>query len=84
MEIFETYKVLENSGGNWQHFIWTNDPTLIPETVQFFESRGVKVRNLKELSVWNEKWELIFDKQLTGGIEVGKAADNARFLVLHD
>ena len=42
------------------------------------------MREMKELSIWNETWAGVFDHYLEGGLGIGIACDVARFLIQHD
>ena len=81
--IFNTNRVLDeaaakvNPGEKWEHYIWVNDKSLIPQSVAFMEANGLIVRDLTELPS--------FDQTLTRALNdyvdsdrVGAAADFAR------
>jgi hypothetical protein len=36
--------------GKWQHVVWTNDKSLIPNTVKKLESSGINVREISEVA----------------------------------
>lgn len=51
--MLKNYEVL-NSKANWTHYLWSNYPSLIPETVKIFEARGVKVMDYHNLPTTTE------------------------------
>lgn len=50
----KTNRIFEAStpGEKWEHYLWTNDKKLIPETVLIFESKGIIVREFNDLSLY--------------------------------
>ena len=46
--------VLKKSGGNWKFYFWTNDKSVIPETVSWMEKNGYIVREFKELPSYDK------------------------------
>jgi hypothetical protein len=45
----DTLDALNKVHSNWDHIIWTNDKTLIPESVRYLSDKGFSFRELTEL-----------------------------------
>ncbi|CDW75581.1 UNKNOWN [Stylonychia lemnae] len=78
-----TYYQFEESsqqkGLNWTHYLWVQDKSLLPETVEFFESLGVIVREVKELETMkNERVRKQFDYYVEDLRAVAAASDLMR------
>ncbi|CDW78564.1 UNKNOWN [Stylonychia lemnae] len=87
-QLSKTNQVLDSSaskvGQKWDHYIWTQDKTLIPETVKFFKRIGVEVRELKELPNYKGQIRETIDNYMIDGIGVGVACDILRMLINYD
>jgi hypothetical protein len=76
--ILEANNILAGSDQKWEHIIWTNNKSLIPESVRYLEARGIKFREIKEL-------DLKLGKQIEGLIEErswGMASDVLRLEIV--
>ncbi len=47
--VLDTDKIFSQSKQRWEHIVWTNDKSLIPNSVKELESKGVQVRELTEI-----------------------------------
>jgi hypothetical protein len=45
------HKILLQEDETWEHILWTNDKTLIPESVRTLEANGIKIQELSEIDV---------------------------------
>ena len=73
-------QTLRNLTG-WKHFLWTNDKSLLPQTVKWAEEQGIIVREMKELDCFKDYEDLL---QYTIDQNVVMASDLARFMVLYE
>ncbi len=80
--VLETKRIFENSNKKWAFVVWTNDKSLIPNSVLELERHGVEVKSMyslrEELRLFNRVEELIANKHW------GMASDILRYsLVEH-
>lgn len=47
--ILDTNKKLEEGGLEWNHYLWVNERSLLPNTTKWFEEHGFKVKEFREL-----------------------------------
>ncbi|CDW79594.1 UNKNOWN [Stylonychia lemnae] len=82
----KTYYNLDSSaaqrGLNWTHYLWIQDKSLLPETVQLFQSYGVVVKELKDLKLFDEKTKFQFDFYLQDFKAAAAASDLMRGVVV--
>lgn len=78
--IVNTHKIFLQNGKNWEHILWTNNRSLIPNSVKKLEENGIKVREISEikqpLKLRSKIYELI---ELE---EWGMASDALRYELL--
>ena len=75
--ILQNKKTFENSKQNWTHIIWTNNKSLIPNSVAEFEKEGLVIREIGEI-----KDQLILFPQINEFIDKkqwGVASDILRY-----
>lgn len=78
-EFLDTLEVLNAAGPEkWEHYLWTNDKTLIPRSVEWVTKAGIVVKELKELPSFDKEWNEIFDDYIFENTRVGAASDFAR------
>jgi hypothetical protein len=79
-EVLETQEYLKKSDKPWTHIVWTNDKSLIPNSVLKLEEQGFEVRSIEpfrnELRLFTKVEELI-DKKL-----YGLASDTLRYSII--
>jgi hypothetical protein len=78
--ILQNKKFFENSKQNWKHIIWTNNKSLIPNSVVEFEKEGVEIREIGEI-----KDQLILFSQINEFInkkQWGVASDILRYSLI--
>jgi hypothetical protein len=52
--LLDNYRVLDKSTNvTWNHYLWVNNKTMLPETVANFEDIGVIVKEWTSLSKFN-------------------------------
>jgi len=79
--IFNTHTALVNSVTNWHHVVWTNNKSLIPESVSRLEKKGVSVIEITELQDCQLCDEILHNiERLHWGI----ASDIARLEILRE
>lgn len=74
-------RTFELSSVNWRHIVWTNDKSLIPESVKKLEAEGIEVCSICDYKNKLKLWEIIedlIDKQLWG-----MASDALRYSIVH-
>lgn len=81
-ELIKTNKAFEATGYAYEHYLWTNDKSAIPKTVEVFEANGIKVRDLRELPSYDAEIAKVIDKYTIS--RFGAAADIARQIVIYD
>lgn len=77
--MLNNYEVL-NKKAKWTHYLWSNYPSLIPETVKLFQARGVKVMDYHNLPSTNDHILKLEKKALNYNIVT--LTDLIRFQVL--
>lgn len=77
-EVLNSMEVLKRSGGDWKFYFWTNDKSLIPETVQWMEKNGYTVREFKELPSYDKVLQKVLSEYVDGNVRSGSASDFAR------
>jgi len=65
----------------WKMTLWTNDRLLLLRTEEWANGLGMKMRELKELTIF-EEYRDVFDRMLADNVVM--ASDLGRFLILHD
>jgi hypothetical protein len=82
-EILRTNAALDDDTHKWEHYLWTNDISVIPNTTKWFREHGFIVRELRELSkdIYDDVIEEVVTSYL--GERFGAAADIARFAILN-
>lgn len=87
-QILKTNKVFDDAaaklGQKFTHILWTNDKTLIPETVKYFISLGFEVREMRELKSYDNAFAQLFDHYLADFKGIGVACDAARMIINYD
>lgn len=48
--IEQNIKILSKDGQQWHYYLWTNDESLIPKTVESLKNLGITIKNINELS----------------------------------
>ena len=79
--VLETHQLLAQDNITWNHVVWTNDKSLIPNSVSILEENGVAVREISkiqpELRLFPEIMEFIEKKKW------GVASDTARYNLVY-
>ena len=83
-EILISNKRLDDANHKWEHYFWTNDVKLIPETVKWFKENGFIIKEINELPI--HVYDPFFEELVTSYLEerIGSVSDLVRFLVLYE
>lgn len=76
----DTMNNMRNYSG-WKYHIWTNDKSVLPETVKWANAKGIIVREVTELGFYPE-YESIFLQMVDENVVM--ATDLARFLIVYE
>jgi hypothetical protein len=55
--LLKTQAALDASSEHWEHYLWTLDKSLIPNTIAWMKKLNITVREIKELKGYNETVE---------------------------
>lgn len=72
---------MKNMHPGWKYHLWTNDKSLLPETVKWADAKSIEVREVPELSYYSQ-YESIFKQMIDENVVM--ATDLARFLIVYE
>ncbi len=78
--VLDTQEFIKKSDNSWTHIVWTNEKSLIPNSVKTLEANGFEVRSIKDYSSklkLFEKIEELVDLKL-----YGIASDTLRYSLI--
>ena len=76
--------MLDDVNHTWEHYFWTNEAKLIPETVKWFKDNGFINKEIKDLP--KHIYDPFMEELLTSYLQerLGAVSDLVRFMVLYE
>jgi len=74
--------MLNELDSRWEHNLWVQDASLVPETVRMFQEVGIQPRSLSELKHIKPEEQAYLDKY--SPYKPGRSSDMARNLILRE